>query len=172
MLGLFLKGRVAVFIDAANVFHSQQKLGWKISYKKLKEYFIKECDLSEIHFYTAIDPENLGQKRMISKLRGLGVNVVTRPIKRISIASGRTFIKGNVDIELSLGMIDNKDKYDTAVLMSGDSDFALVTERLKSLGKNVVVISTDDRISKELLEITEYINLGALKEYLEYELYS
>ena len=52
MIGRFVKGRVYVFIDAANIFYSQQTLRWRVDYKKLKEYFLKECDLKEIFFYT------------------------------------------------------------------------------------------------------------------------
>jgi len=36
MLAKFLKGRVAVFIDASNIYFSQKTLGWKIDFKKLR----------------------------------------------------------------------------------------------------------------------------------------
>jgi len=35
----FVKDRVYVFIDAANIFYTQRTLGWKISYEKLMKYF-------------------------------------------------------------------------------------------------------------------------------------
>ena len=43
MLKKFIKRKVYVFIDAANIFYSQQTLGWRISYEKLMKYFKKEC---------------------------------------------------------------------------------------------------------------------------------
>lgn len=52
MVGQFVKGGVFVFIDAANILYSQQTLRWRVDYKKLKEYFEKECDLKGIYFYT------------------------------------------------------------------------------------------------------------------------
>ena len=32
-------GRIAVFIDVANVIYSLRDLGWRIDYKKLQKYF-------------------------------------------------------------------------------------------------------------------------------------
>ena len=52
MIGQFVKGRVHVFVDAANILYSQQTLHWRVDYRKLKEYFKKECDLKAIYFYT------------------------------------------------------------------------------------------------------------------------
>ena len=44
MIGQYTKGRVYVFVDAANILYSQQSLGWRVDYKKLLEYF-KNVDL-------------------------------------------------------------------------------------------------------------------------------
>jgi len=38
MLKKYTKGKVAVFIDAANILYSQQTLGWRIDYQKLRDY--------------------------------------------------------------------------------------------------------------------------------------
>ena len=39
MISKFVKGKVAVFIDAANILYSQQTLGWRVDYQRLKTYF-------------------------------------------------------------------------------------------------------------------------------------
>jgi uncharacterized LabA/DUF88 family protein len=69
MLKPLIKGRVAVFVDAANLSHSEDKLKWKISYRKLKSYLEKECGACSIHFFTAIDSRNDGQMSFIKKLK-------------------------------------------------------------------------------------------------------
>jgi len=69
MVGQFINGRVFVFIDAANILYSQQTLHWRVDYKKLKEYFEKECDLKEIYFYTGRVGENHKQNSFIEKLK-------------------------------------------------------------------------------------------------------
>jgi uncharacterized LabA/DUF88 family protein len=52
VIGKFIKGKVYVFIDAANILYSQQTLGWLISYEKLMEYFKAECELGKAIVYT------------------------------------------------------------------------------------------------------------------------
>ena len=47
-----LFGKVAVFIDAANVLYSQKTLGWRVDYQKLKKYLEKEINLDGIYYYT------------------------------------------------------------------------------------------------------------------------
>ena len=42
MIKQYTNGRATVFIDAANILYSQQTLGWRVDYKKLKEYFVKD----------------------------------------------------------------------------------------------------------------------------------
>ena len=42
MTGTYVKGKTAVFIDAANIYFSQQSLGWRVDFKKLLGYFRKE----------------------------------------------------------------------------------------------------------------------------------
>lgn len=56
MLNKFVKGRVYIFIDAANTFYAQRTLGWRISYEKLMRYFKKECgENTKCFIYAAYD---------------------------------------------------------------------------------------------------------------------
>ena len=72
MIRQFIKGRVYVFIDAANILYSQQTLGWRVDYKKLKKYFEDECDLQVLYFYTGRVGENHKQNAFLGKLQSLG----------------------------------------------------------------------------------------------------
>ncbi|KPJ55725.1 hypothetical protein AMJ49_06475 [Parcubacteria bacterium DG_74_2] len=38
MLNEFVKGKVYIFIAAANIFYTQKTLNWRISYEKLMKY--------------------------------------------------------------------------------------------------------------------------------------
>ncbi len=64
---------------------------------------------------------------------------------------------------MAFEMDDTKEKYDTAVLLSGDSDFAVPIDRIKKVGKRIIVMSTRGHIAKELLERAKYIDLRKLK---------
>lgn len=96
-----LKGKVAVYIDAANLEKSVQQIGtkppahikkgqiWKakenqlsVDYKKLRDLFNKNCKLTYIGFYTA-KFNNTGYDKFLSALKNIGYKLKTKNIKRI-----------------------------------------------------------------------------------------
>lgn len=165
MIGKFIKGKVYVFIDAENVFYAQRTLGWKISYEKLIRYFKRECgDGVKCFIYSGKDEYNTKQQKFLDMLEINGYVVRTKVVKRIRDHEGGYKWKNNLDIELALEMVETQNKYDTAVLLSGDSDFALPVDKAKERGKWVIVMSTRGHISRELLERAKYIDLRKLKD--------
>jgi len=164
MLSNFVKGRVYVFIDAENVFYTQRALGWKISYERLITYLRKECGLQTVCFvYKGIDEKNIKQKKFLDMLDINGYRLRTKSIKKIKFNQGGYRWKNNLDIELALEMVETKNMYDTALLMSGDSDFAPAIDRIKQAGKRIIVMSTRWYVSKELLDRAKYIDLAKIK---------
>lgn len=165
MLHNFIKGKVYVFIDAENVFYSQKTLGWNISYEKLMQYLKKECGEDvKCFLYKGVDEFNMGQKKFLDMLDINGYIVRTKTVKKIKSKNGKVEWKGNLDMELAFEMDDTKDKYDTAILISGDSDFAIAVDRIKKARKRIIVISTRGHISKELLERAKFLDLRKIKE--------
>lgn len=167
MIGKYVKGRVYVFIDTANIFYSQKTLGWRISYQRLKEYLERECDLKGLFIYTGVFLNDKSQKRFLDLLDILGYKVITKPVKKIFTKEGTYEYKADFDIEIAFDMVDNVDNYDSALLFSGDSDFAIVLDRIKSKGKRILVFSTRGHIALELIERAKYIDLRKLKDKLE-----
>ena len=45
MLSKYANKKVSVFIDASNVYYSQNKLKWRIDFKKFLDYLKQETDL-------------------------------------------------------------------------------------------------------------------------------
>lgn len=164
MLRDYSKGKVYVFIDAENLFYSQKTFGWKISYEKLMKYFKKECGKGTKCFvYKGVDEQNTKQKKFLDMLDLNGYIVRIKVVKKIRKKDGSFEWKSNLDIELALAMMELKDNFDTAVLMSGDSDFAVVLDKLKKAGKRVLVMSTRGHVARELLERAKFIDLRKLK---------
>lgn len=164
MLSKFIKGKVYVFIDGANTFYAQRTLNWKISYSKLIKYFKKECGKdTKCFIYLAYDENKQSEQKFLDMLDINGYILRTKAIKKIRIGLNRNKHKGNLDIELAFEMVELSNKYDTVILMSGDSDFSVPIDRIKDKGKRVIVISTRGRISKELLERAKHIDLRKLK---------
>lgn len=170
MIKQFVKGKVYVFIDAANIFYTQRTLHWKISYEKLKQYFKEECErnLGRMFVYTATDSERPQQKKFLDMLEINEYIVRTKEIKRIRVAKGVYEWKGDFDVELTIDVMDNINEFDTAILLSGDSDFAPVVSRMKEHNKRVVIMSAKSHISRELIQLSDkYINLKKLRDRVE-----
>lgn len=168
MIKQFVKGRVCVFIDAANILYSQQTLRWKVDYEKLKKYFEKECDLRAIYFYTGRVGANDKQNSFLKKLENFGYIVKAKEVKRIKISKSSYEWKGNLDVELTIDVLGNINNFDTLILMSGDSDFAPLLDAVKVQGKRTLVMSTKGHIAKELLDRAKYINLKKLKDFISF----
>ncbi|PIU33307.1 NYN domain-containing protein [Candidatus Shapirobacteria bacterium CG07_land_8_20_14_0_80_39_12] len=165
----FTKGRVAVFIDAANILYSQKTLGWKIDYQKLKKWVAFQVKLVGLYYYTGKVGKLEKQIKFIHRLENLGYKVIAKEVKFIKINTTKTFPKANLDVELALDAFRLAKEYDTLLLFSGDSDFAYLLDLLKKLNKRTIVISTRGHISKELLERAKYIDLRKLKPFIRFE---
>ncbi|MEH6475635.1 MAG: NYN domain-containing protein, partial [Sneathiella sp.] len=71
-----------------------------------------------------------------------GYTMVTKPAKEFTDPTGRRKIKGNMDIELAIDMLELSEHIDHAVLFSGDGDFRRLVEAVQRRGVRVTVISS------------------------------
>ncbi len=164
-----IQGRVAVFIDAANILYSQKTLGWRVDYEKLKAYLESETKLTAIHFYTGKVGADEKQERFLDKLADLGFVVTAKEVKKIRTARDTYAWKGNLDVELALDAFRLKEDFDVCLLFSGDSDFAYLLDLLKQAGKRVFVVSAKHHIARELIERAKYVNLNKFEEHVAYK---
>lgn len=168
MIGQYVKGKVYVFIDAENLFYCQRTLGWLVSYEKLIAYFKEECGLeTKVFVYTGLSESNSGERKFIDMLRANGFVVRTKVVKKFRSNKGGYEWKNNLDMELAFEMVETADKYDTAVLISGDGDFSVPIDRIKRKGKRIIVMSTRGHVAKELLDRAKYVDLRKLESKIK-----
>lgn len=161
--------RVAIFLDGGNFFYTQKELGWQIEPERLLNYYKGYGDVVEALYYTGAS-DDIKQKKYHDRLAYIGYSLVTKPIKTIyDYATKQTTQKANLDIEIVLDMFNMIDRYDIAILISGDSDFERALTNLKSRGKEIKVISTRGCVASELVHTAgiNYIDLLAIKEKIE-----
>ncbi|OIO45257.1 hypothetical protein COX24_02160 [bacterium (Candidatus Gribaldobacteria) CG23_combo_of_CG06-09_8_20_14_all_37_87_8] len=168
MLKEFIKGRVLVVIDAANLESAVKDLGWWIDYIKLKALFNADS-LFEIRDYcVAHNTEN--QNNFFTFLKKNGYVLITKPLKIIQeqdIGKGKTR-KANFDVEIAIDVFELQNNFDTLVLFSGDSDFDCLVRKMQERNKKVIIVSTKHHISRELIESgNKYIDLKELREFIE-----
>src|SRR3546814_1279699 len=79
---------------------------------------------------------------MVEWLDYNGYSLVTKPAKECTDSQGRRRIKGNMDIELAVDMMEMVDRLDHVVLFSGDGDFRSLIEAVQRKGVRASVVST------------------------------
>ena len=136
--------RVALFIDGSNLYATAKALGFDIDYKRMLGVFRKRSRLIRAIYYTALmeDAEYSPLRPLIDWLDYNGFKVVTKPAKEFTDPSGRRKIKGNMDVELAIDMMEMVDHLDHIVLFSGDGDFRRLVEFAQRKGRRVSVVST------------------------------
>ena len=136
--------RTALFIDGANLYSASRNLGFDVDYRNLLEYFRKQTRVVRAYYYAAVleTEEYSPLKPLTDWLAYNGYALVTKAAREFTDATGRRRVKGNMDIELAVDMLEMADRLDHAVLFSGDSDFRRLVEAVQRRGVRVSVVST------------------------------
>ena len=100
--------KLALFIDGANLYGAAKGLQFDIDYKRLLELFARKGTLVRAFYYTAVaeDQEFSPLRPLVDWLDYNGFSVVTKPLKEFTDAQGRRRVKGNMDIELAIDVME------------------------------------------------------------------
>jgi uncharacterized LabA/DUF88 family protein len=136
--------RTALFIDGANLYSAARSLGFDIDYRRLLKVFREKGRLVRAYYYTALveDQEYSPIRPLIDWLDYNGYTMVTKPTKEFTDAMGRRKLKGNMDIELAIDVLEMAEHLDHVILFSGDGDFRRLVEAVQRKGLRVSVVST------------------------------
>ncbi|MBF0371946.1 MAG: NYN domain-containing protein [Alphaproteobacteria bacterium] len=140
----YTQERLGLFIDGSNLYAAARALGFDIDYKRLLEHFAQMGHLVRAFYYTALveDQEYSPIRPLVDWLDYNGYTMVTKPTKEFTDAAGRRKIKGNMDIELAIDVLEMAQYLDHVVLFSGDGDFRRLVEAVQRKGVRVTVVST------------------------------
>jgi uncharacterized LabA/DUF88 family protein len=136
--------KLAIFIDGSNLYAAARALNFDIDYKRLLEEFRSVGTLVRAFYYTALveDQEYSPIRPLVDWLDYNGYAMVTKPTKEYTDAAGRRKIKGNMDIEIAVDIMEMAAHVDHIVLFSGDGDFRRLVEAVQRRGCRVTVVST------------------------------
>src|SRR6185437_13048842 len=112
--------KLALFIDGANLYGAAKGLQFDIDYKRLLELFARKGNLVRAFYYTAVaeDQEFSPLRPLVDWLDYNGFSVVTKPLKEFTDAQGRRRVKGNMDIELAIDVMEMSAHVDHVVIFS------------------------------------------------------
>ena len=168
--------RIALFIDGANLYSTARTLGFDIDYKRLREHFASRARLVRAFYYTALidDQEYSPIRPLVDWLDYNGFTMVTKPTKEFTDSTGRRKIKGNMDIELAVDVLELAPLIDHVVLFSGDGDFRRLVEAAQRKSTRVTVVSTIESsppmVADELRrQADQFVDLRDIQEIIERE---
>ena len=151
--------KVYIFIDAGNLWNIYKAKRKMIDFKKLKDYFKGQYSPQELNiFYYTSYPKvgtrdgdvSVNHSFFTFLNKGLGFNVVKKPLKQILNNDGSITEKGNMDVELAIDLVHNINNFDIALLLSGDSDFLSLINYVRNRKKKIYIYSSRKSVSSEL----------------------
>ncbi len=159
--------RNSAFIDAQNLHLGMRRLGWRLDYRRFRVYLAEKYGVATAYMFMGYLPE---EQPLYQFLQKAGYVLTFKEVVR---APGRK-VKGNVDAELVLqAMIDyHHGRYDQAVIVTSDGDFACLVRYLKEQGKLRVILSPERERSSVLLRKAakhDHVQLADLRQLLEYK---
>jgi uncharacterized LabA/DUF88 family protein len=163
--------KVALFIDGANLHAAVRALGFEIDFQKLRAMFASNGTLVRAYYYTALveDQEFSPLKPLIDWLEYNGYSLVTKAAKEFTDPQGRRRIKGNMDVEIAVDMLEMAPQFDHIILFSGDGDFRCLVAAVQRKGCQVTVVSSvrtsPSMVADELRrQCDTFIDLADLKK--------
>lgn len=134
----------ALIVDGANCYEASKKAGYMIDYAKVLKFFKPQ----QAMYLTALpesDKENNPNPlfKMIDYINYNEYTVIKKPTKTF-YNEGVPFIKGNMDVEITLALIKSAHWANHIVLFSGDGDFRSAVEEVQNHGVRVTVVSALD----------------------------
>ena len=138
--------RVIVFIDGNNFYHGLKNYIGKTSIN-FYEFAQLVCNtnrkLIRVYYYNAPYNKGIVSEEKYKKQQKFFAGLYNTPYLEVRLgrleARGGTFIEKGVDIAIAVDMLKYAydGTYDTAILVSGDGDFAKAVEAVKDRGKHV-----------------------------------
>ncbi len=154
--------RVAIFIDGSNLYHSlEENCGrYDVDFAALSLKLAGGRQLLRTYYYNLLREQERNPQAYSDQQKFLTALHSTRFLEvRLGGAKmrGDWTVEKGVDIMIATDMLNMawEDRYDTAILVSGDGDFAYAAQAVKNLGKHVLVAAFQPNLSGELVQVCD-----------------
>ncbi|MBU2633427.1 NYN domain-containing protein [Patescibacteria group bacterium] len=135
------------YIDGANIHKGIESLGWKLDYKKFRDFLANKYNIQKAYYFIGDIETN---KLLYQNLQEWGYVVVLKT----TVPYGKEEVKGNVDVKLTLQAVRDyyEKEYEKAVLITGDGDFLDLVVFLAKKDKLKIVLSPNHKKCSHLLK--------------------
>lgn len=166
-----LDEKLAIYIDGANLAGIMKQLDWQIDFGNLRTTFSKQARLIHTYYFTALSDTGYDGVRSLAEwLSRNGYIVVSKPLKvSTNHQTGANTFKGNVDVDLSVHMMQIAPHVDHIILFSGDGDFRALIEAVQKMGRRMTVIASSKvGTSPDLIrQADQFLDLEDMRKYLD-----
>ena len=171
------------FIDSQNLNLGTQRMGWKLDWRKFRQYLGNEHGVTKAYMFIGYMSEN---ESLYEYMHELGFLVVLKPTvdvnathdgdQKVTTTAGtnpedkeKPTVKGNVDAELVLYAMKEMPNYEKAIIVSGDGDFFSLAEYLDEKGRLACILAPNWQYSSLLKPFeSKIIRLDQLRRQLAY----
>ncbi len=173
------KKQIYAFIDSQNLNLGIQKAGFKMDWRKFRQYLEKDQGVTEAFMFIGYVPEF---EPMYQQLHDSGYKIVLKPTFDMTKPHPEMMLehtdkptaeqspaKGNIDADLVLWAMKEFPHYSKAVIVSGDGDFFCLVEYLEAQKKLGKILTPNDHYSGLYNRYDSYVvRLDTLKRRLAY----
>lgn len=154
---------IYAFIDSQNLNLGVRSLGWKLDWRKFRQYLKNKYQVEIAYLFIGYKP---GNENLYTQLQQMGYVLILKPT--MELPGG--VVKGNVDAELVLHAMIQLHNFDQAVIVSGDGDFHCLVEYLESQKKLLRILAPNQHYSRLFSKYSKYlIRIDQLRKSLEYK---
>ena len=131
------KQKIYAFIDSQNLNLGVRSQGWKLDWRKFRQYLRNKYNVSKAYLFIG---QVAGNESLYAFLQECDYILIFKPTLEHR-EKNKVIIKGNVDAELVLHSMIQYKNYDKAVIVSGDGDFHCLIEYLEEKKKLLKILA-------------------------------
>ena len=169
-----MRERVALFIDGSNLYNGMREnlSNTRVNLQALIDQLLNKRALYRVYYYNAPLTDDYesdlreGQQRFFESLRR--IPYVTVRLGRLHRRNDGSLVEKGIDVAIAVESLTLafQDAYDTAILVSGDSDYIELVEAIKARGKHVECAMFKNQSAGILVE---YVDVFHPLDELEWE---
>jgi uncharacterized LabA/DUF88 family protein len=156
------------FIDSQNLNLGVQKVGWKMDWRKFREWLREQYGVSKAYMFIGHMPE---YEPLYDQMHDAGYLVVLKPTMdtnkmlhpdqdpsaKEKTDEKKPAVKGNTDADMVLWTMREYPNYDKAIIVTGDGDFFSLIEYLDQQGRLGHVMTPNWQYSSLLKMFDKYV---------------
>lgn len=106
------------------------------------------------------------------KLKQFGYGLRLKPVKIFINEEGNAVKKANCDVDMTFDLMRMMEQYSEAIILSGDGDFAIILNYLKSKKRKIVILARGERTAKEIRQLAgsnfrDFVRLRTKLEFIK-----